>query len=103
MITLSIILTVVVIVSFFIIRNLTLRNEKLEDIRTEYESFITDHPFVNVNKNSLKSTLEELMNNHERVLSKGSEGKSWVETYHDINKVADKLYKYYKSIGLTNL
>ena len=36
-----IILALVVIISFFIIRNLTLRNEKLEDIRTEYESFIT--------------------------------------------------------------
>ena len=31
MITLSIILTVVITVSFFIIRNLILRNEKLED------------------------------------------------------------------------
>jgi hypothetical protein len=41
MITLSIILTVVIITSFFIIRNLILRNEKLEDIRTEYENFIT--------------------------------------------------------------
>ena len=41
MITLSIILTVVVITSFFIIRNLVLKNEKLEDIQTEYENFIT--------------------------------------------------------------
>ena len=31
MITLSIILTVVIVTSFFIIRNLILRNEKLED------------------------------------------------------------------------
>ena len=27
--------------SFFIIRNLILKNEKLEDIRTEYENFIS--------------------------------------------------------------
>tara|TARA_Y100001963_G_C6497386_1_gene316284 strand:- start:147 stop:416 length:270 start_codon:yes stop_codon:yes gene_type:complete len=40
MITLSIITTVVVIVSFFIIRNLILRNEKLEDMVKEYEDFI---------------------------------------------------------------
>ena len=66
----------------------------LTEMNHEYESFIRDHPFVNINKNSLKSILEELMNNHERVLSKGSEGKTWVENYHDINKVADKLYKY---------
>ena len=38
---LSIIITAVVIISFFIIRNLTLKNEKLEDIRTEYENFIS--------------------------------------------------------------
>ena len=41
MITLSIILTVVVITSFFIIRNLIKQTEKLEDIQTEYENFIT--------------------------------------------------------------
>ena len=40
MITLSIILTVVV-VSFFIIRNLLKQAEKLEDIQVEYENFIT--------------------------------------------------------------
>ena len=40
MITLSIILTVVVVASFFVIRNLMLRNEKLEDIQSEYENFI---------------------------------------------------------------
>ena len=72
----------------------------LTEMNHEYESFVRDHPFVNINKNSLKSTLEELINNHERVLSKGGEGKTWVENYHDINRVADKLYKYYKSIGL---
>ena len=41
MITLSIILAVVVTSSFFIIRNLILKNEKLEDIQTEYENFIS--------------------------------------------------------------
>ena len=41
MLTLSIILTVVIVTSFFIIRNLLKQTEKLEDIRTEYENFIT--------------------------------------------------------------
>mgnify|MGYP003630255276 CR=1 FL=1 len=41
MITLSIILTVVVVASFFIIRNLVKQTEKLEDIQSEYENFIT--------------------------------------------------------------
>jgi hypothetical protein len=41
MITLSIILTVVVITSFFIIRNLILKTEKQEDELEKYENFIT--------------------------------------------------------------
>ena len=35
-----IILALVIIISFFIIRNLTLRNEKQEDMINEYENFI---------------------------------------------------------------
>ena len=40
MLTLSIILTVVVVTSFFIIRNLIKKNENQEDIIKEYEDFI---------------------------------------------------------------
>ena len=40
MITLSIILTVVITVSFFIIRNLILRNERLEDFITKQSEAI---------------------------------------------------------------
>ena len=40
MITLSIILTVVITSSFFIIRNLTLKNEKLEDFITKQSEAI---------------------------------------------------------------
>ena len=39
--TLSIILAVVIVASFFITRNLILRNEKMEDMLEDYESFIT--------------------------------------------------------------
>ena len=40
MITLSIILTVVIVTSFFIIRNLIKKNENQEDVIKEYEDFI---------------------------------------------------------------
>jgi predicted PurR-regulated permease PerM len=40
MLTLSIILAVVVVTSFFVIRNLIKQTEKLEDIQTEYENFL---------------------------------------------------------------
>ena len=41
MITLSIILTVVVVASFFLIINLIKKNEKLDDILNNYEDFIS--------------------------------------------------------------
>ena len=41
MLTLSIILTVVVITSFFVIRNLIIKNENQEDVIKEYENFIS--------------------------------------------------------------
>tara|TARA_R110001592_G_scaffold8678_7_gene47089 strand:+ start:160 stop:429 length:270 start_codon:yes stop_codon:yes gene_type:complete len=41
MITLIIILTVIVVVSFFIIKNLFIKNEKLDDILAKYEDFIS--------------------------------------------------------------
>ena len=41
MITLSIILAVVVITSFFVIRNLIIKNENQEDVIKEYEGFIS--------------------------------------------------------------
>ena len=40
MLTLSIILTIVVVTSFFIIRNLIKKNENQEDVIKEYEDFI---------------------------------------------------------------
>tara|TARA_R100000734_G_C3285359_1_gene78171 strand:+ start:82 stop:354 length:273 start_codon:yes stop_codon:yes gene_type:complete len=39
-IILSVILTLVTVSSFFIIRNLIIKNEKLEDLNTEYENFV---------------------------------------------------------------
>ena len=41
MLTLIIILTEVVITSFFVIRNLIIKNENQEDVIKEYENFIT--------------------------------------------------------------
>ena len=41
MLTLSIILTVVVVASFFIIRNLLIKTEQLDDILKNYEDFIS--------------------------------------------------------------
>ena len=72
----------------------------LTEMNQVYEDFIKDHPFVNINEKSLESMLTNLVGNHESILLKGSQGKTWVSKYHDINNVADELYKYYKILGL---
>ena len=41
MLTLSIILIVIIIISFFLIRSLIIKNEKLDDILKYYEDFIS--------------------------------------------------------------
>ena len=72
----------------------------LTEMNQSYEDFISDHPFVNINEKSFERVLAELIRNHETILLKGSQGKNWVNKYHDISKVGDELYKYYKLLGL---
>ena len=74
----------------------------LTEMNQSYENFINDHPFVNINEKSLEKTLISLIKNHNSILSKGSQGKNWVRKYHDISKVADELYRYYKILGLNS-
>ena len=72
----------------------------LTEMNKYYEDFMRDHPFVNINEKSLEKVLTDLIRDHEKVLLKGSQGKNWVGKHHDISKVGDELYKYYKQLGL---
>ena len=72
----------------------------LTEMNQSYENFINDHPFININEKSLEAKLRELVKDPDNILLRGSEGKTWVNKYHSISKVADELYKYYSSIGL---
>ena len=54
----------------------------------------------NVNKATLKENLEDLIKDKKKVSKKGEEAKIWVNKKHNIKKVSDELYTYYKSIGL---
>ena len=72
----------------------------LTEMNQSYQNFINDHPFVNINEKSLEAKLRELVKDPDNILLRGSEGKTWVNKYHSISKVADELYKYYSSIGL---
>ena len=72
----------------------------LTEMNEVYNSFIPNHPFINVNTNSLEAELRILINNREKILTQGKKGKIWVEKKHDINNVADELYNYYETLGL---
>ena len=72
----------------------------LTEMNDIYNSFIPDHPFINVNSNNLEMELRNLLHDRQKIMNKGKEGQLWVKKYHDIKNVADKLYSYYASIGL---
>ncbi|MCD6233650.1 MAG: hypothetical protein J7K63_01250 [Candidatus Marinimicrobia bacterium] len=65
----------------------------------EYEAFIPDHPFVNINSENLYEQLADLIRNPEKILKKGAEGKAWVRKTHGVNSVREKLYQYYREAG----
>ena len=71
----------------------------LTEINAKYNDFIPDHPFINVNKNTLFKKLKELVTDRNKINNFGINGKNWVEKYHDIDNVSKKLYSYYKAIG----
>ena len=72
----------------------------LTQINETYNTFIPHHPFTHVTKNTLDTELRRLINNREKILTSGQNGKKWVEINHDIKNVSNKLYDYYSSIGL---
>ncbi len=74
----------------------------LTEINSEYQNFLPDHPFVNVNKESLETDLRKLIKNKDIIIDFGIKAKKWVYKNHDISKVSKKLYDYYSSIGINN-
>ncbi len=72
----------------------------LTEMNDKYNTFLPDHPFIHVTKNTLDYELRALINNREKILLHSTNGKMWVEKIHDVGKVADSLYDYYRSIGL---
>ena len=72
----------------------------MTEINDSYHSFIPDHPFVAVTKDTLENKIRELINGKDIVNKYGINGRSWVQKYHDIKQVSDVLYNYYESIGV---
>ena len=72
----------------------------LTEINDTYNSFIPDHPFINVNKSTLEKRLRALIAKKQDIKKHGMESLEWVERNHNIGKVADRLYSYYETLGL---
>ena len=62
----------------------------------DYESYIPDHPFINVNEGNLREKLVELIQDESYRRQKGLEGRRWVESHHDYRKVAEKIHLLYR-------
>jgi len=55
---------------------------------------------VNVNQNNFDSVLRDLSQNRQKIEAKGTDSRNWVVKNHDITQVSEKLYQYYKDMGL---
>jgi hypothetical protein len=69
------------------------------EINKTYRDFIPDHPFINVNKDTLYDKLYTLVQDRDKIIRYGKKGKIWVEKYHDIKNVSKKLYEFYNSLN----
>ncbi len=86
MITLSIILTLVVTISFFVVKNLIKKNENQEDILKNYENFITKQSEA---INACNQRLNEVDN---KGIFKADDEIGWM--FEEIKKIQDALNEF---------
>ena len=65
----------------------------------EYETFLGEHPFVNVHKDSLYEDLVALVESPEMILKKKEAGRAWVEKTHATPAVMRSIYEIYLEQG----
>ncbi len=66
----------------------------------DYQAFMPDHPFVNVNPDNLLTKLTKLVENPQLIRERGRAARLWAETHHALNVVGDQLYGYYRQLGI---
>ncbi|MCK5332176.1 MAG: glycosyltransferase [Candidatus Marinimicrobia bacterium] len=64
-----------------------------------YIDFIPDHPFVNVNGDTLFDTLKNLVRDNDKIMEYKHRSREWVVKYHDLHNTAAVLYSYYNDRG----
>ncbi len=69
-------------------------------MNAECDSFFHDHPFINVDHESLKENLIRLIEDKGYRHTKGKQGLEWVRKTHSLDNVMDKLYQFYKEAGI---
>ena len=52
----------------------------------KYQKFIPDHPFINVNKETLKQNLDELIKDKKEIFKAGEKAKKWVKENTTLKK-----------------
>jgi glycosyltransferase involved in cell wall biosynthesis len=67
----------------------------------EYEQFIPDHPFVNVNPENLELKLIQLIENPKKITEIAKQSYEWLKSTHGLQAVGDALYAHYKDLGIT--
>ena len=72
----------------------------LTELTEKYVHFIPDHPFVNINADTLEIQLRELASKPELISEYKQKSREWVVKYHDMHNTAEKLYSYYKIAGI---
>ncbi len=72
----------------------------LTEMNDEYNSFIPDHPFIHITKDTIYQTIQSLITNPKKLLKYKNQAKKWVDKTHNIKKVADELYNHYQQLGL---
>ena len=85
-ITLSIVLTIVFVASFFIIRNLLKQAERLEDIRAEYEDFIAKQ------SEAINACNERLNQIDDREIFRSDDEVGWF--FRELQKIQEALNEF---------
>jgi len=71
----------------------------LTSFTPEFEAFLSDHPFVTVNPETLAARLEEVIVNAGLRREKGRQGRAFVEKHHDAATVTRSIYAMYRELG----
>lgn len=65
------------------------------NLTPEYQTFLGDHPFVNVHKETLYEDLVTLVEDRALVREKKRSGHTWVEQTHGVKAVMRSIYQIY--------